>query len=147
MPFILIFLVLPFIELAVFASVSEQIGLWTTLSLAFLTAIIGGGLVRHQGFQALFTARQSFNQGALPLKEIFDGFCIVAAGALLITPGFITDTVGFALLVPPLRQALRGFLAKHTKIISSEDMRGGRARRTQDGDVIEGEYERVDEPR
>lgn len=113
MPFLVIFIVIPFIELALFASVSEHIGIWTTLSLAFLTAIIGGALVKYQGFQTLFSLRESMAGGQMPVKEIFDGFCIVAAGALLITPGFLTDAIGFTLLIPPARKALKAMLSRH----------------------------------
>lgn len=145
MPFVIIFLILPLTELFVFASVSEHIGIWTTLLLALLTAIIGGSLVKMQGLQAVFSARQSMNQGTMPLKEIFDGFCIVAAGALLITPGFITDTIGFTLLFPPARVAVQRYLQKHTKILTPHDTHPRQGRRAQDGDIIEGEYERVDD--
>ena len=141
MPFIVIFLVIPFVELAIFASVSEHIGIWTTLSLAFITAIIGGLLVKYQGIQTIFSMRQAMDQGKMPISEIFDGFCLVAAGALLITPGFLTDTIGFTLLVPPARAALRHFIKNHTKWAVS----GGEwQRRPQDPNIIEGEYEHVD---
>lgn len=152
MPFILIFLILPFIELMIFAHISEIIGIWTALSLALITAIIGGGLVKYQGLQTLFSLRQSLERGDMPLAEIFDGVCIVAAGALLITPGFLTDGIGFALLVPNFRGIARSFLARHTQFqgahsSSSSHMRGHSRMHSRDhtqGD-IEGEYERVDE--
>ena len=142
MPFIVIFLVVPFVELAVFASVSEHIGIWTTLSLAFITAIIGGLLVKHQGLQTLLAMRQATDQGKLPLNEIFDGFCLVAAGALLITPGFVTDTIGFALLIPPVRSALRHFIKNHTEWAMSSVSEW--QARPRDPNIIEGEYEHVD---
>ena len=141
MPFIVIFLVIPFVELAVFANVSEHIGLWTTLSLAFLTAIIGGLLVKYQGLQTLMDIRRAMEQGKLPLNEIFDGFCLVAAGALLITPGFVTDTIGFALLVPPIRAGLRTFIKNHTDWAASASEWHVRP---YDSNIIEGEYEHVD---
>ena len=148
MPFILIFILIPFVELATFASVSEHIGIWTTLLFAFATAIIGGMIVKHQGLQTVFSMRQSMDSGKMPVTEIFDGFCLVAAGALLITPGFVTDSIGFALLIPPVRAALRAFLKKYTKIgIATHAAEGfrGQPRRPHDPDIIEGEYERVDE--
>lgn len=144
MPFIIIFLVVPFAELATFASVSEHIGIWTTLSLAFITAIIGGVLVKYQGLQTIMSMRSAMDKGTMPLNEIFDGFCIVAAGALLITPGFITDTIGFALLVPPVRAALRYYIKTHTSW-SVSDFSNASHRQPQDPNIIEGEYERVDE--
>lgn len=142
MPFIVIFIVVPFIELAVFASVSEHIGIWTTLTLAFVTAIIGGMLVKHQGLQTLITMRSAMNRGKMPLDAIFDGFCLVAAGALLITPGFVTDTIGFALLIPPVRAGLRHFIRQYT----SWSVTSSGSYKRQDPDILEGEYEHVDEP-
>lgn len=144
MPFIIIFLVVPFMELAVFASVSEHIGLWTTLSLAFITAIIGGTLVKHQGMQTLLSMRGAMDRGAMPLNEIFDGFCLVAAGALLITPGFITDTIGFALLIPAFRSFMRHVIKKHTTWSAASFGQPQRSS-THDGDIIEGEFENVDQ--
>ena len=147
MPFIIIFVMIPFIELATFASVSEHIGIWTTLSLAFLTAIIGGLLVKYQGMHTILSMRGALDQGKLPLNEIFDGFCLVAAGALLITPGFVTDTIGFLLLVPPVRSALRHLIRTHTTwaISSSGQTYETRRYHNEDGDIIEGDYERMDD--
>ncbi len=148
MPFIVIFILIPLMELATFASVSEHIGIWTTLTLAFVTAIIGGLLVKYQGLQTILSMRGAMDQGKMPLNEIFDGFCLVAAGALLITPGFITDTVGFALLIPPVRAALRDIIRKHTdwSAGTSHHYRT-HAEQVQDPDILEGEYERVQENR
>ena len=147
MPIFLIFIVVPFIELALFASVSESIGIWTTLSLAFLTAIIGGALVRYQGLHTIFSMRQSMNKGEMPINEIFDGFCLVAAGALLITPGFLTDGIGFALLMPPVRMGLRALIRKHTNwSVSSFDHQGGGSMRPNRPDnIIEGDFEHIDD--
>ena len=133
-------------ELFVFAAVGERIGLFTTLLLALLTAIIGGGIVKHQGFQTIMAMRNSMDRGQMPLNEIFDGFCLVAAGALLITPGFITDTMGFALLIPPFRSALRHFIKNHTQwAVGGAQGAQYSSRFEVDPTVIEGEYERVDE--
>lgn len=145
MPFFAIFIVIPLLELMVFASVGEHIGLFTTLLLALLTAIIGGAIVKYQGVQTLFALRTSVDRGEMPLDKIFDGFCLVAAGALLITPGFITDTIGFALLVPAFRSFLRHIVKNHTQwTVTSPHGGGGRAR-PNDPTIIEGEYENLDE--
>ena len=142
MPFLVIFIVIPFVELAVFASVSEHIGIWTTLLLAFVTAIIGGLLVKFQGLQTFHALQKALNQGQMPLSEIFDGFCLVAAGALLITPGFVTDTLGFALLIPAFRGFLKHCIRTHTSwSVSSHHAQWSGT----DDDVIEGEYETVSE--
>lgn len=149
MPFILIFVLIPFAELATFAMVSEHIGIWTTLTIAFLTAILGGMLVKYQGFHTILSMRGALDRGEMPLNEIFDGFCLVAAGALLITPGFITDTIGFALLFPPVRALLRHYIRTHTRWAGASDMGDFQTRSygRSGADIIEGDYERIDEDR
>ncbi len=133
MPLLLIFLAIPLVEIGVFIAVGEQIGLFTTLALAFLTAILGGIIIRYQGLETFAVMRSQMDRGAMPLKEIFDGFCLVAAGALLITPGFVTDTLGFLLLVPQMREILRGFLGKHIKT-------NIHPARPRDPNIIEADY-------
>ena len=148
MIFFWIFILLPLAELYVFGLVSSKIGLGTSLLFALFTAVLGGALVRRQGFHVLNSARGSMDRGALPVRELFDGACIFAAGALLVTPGFITDTIGFALLIPPVR----GLLYQHIKQSGKwqvDIMSGQNAyhyeSRSSGPDVIEGEYETVHE--
>ena len=144
MPFLVIFIVIPFIELMVFAAVSDEIGIWTALFLAFLTAIIGGILVKRQGLQTLSAIQQSTQAGQMPLPEIFDGFCLVAAGALLITPGFVTDAVGFTLLIPAAREALRNIIKTRTSWAMQDGM-GAAPKRLDDNNILEGEYEPIED--
>lgn len=120
----------------------EEIGLGRTLLLCALTAIIGGFMVRQQGLQVLLRGQEALRHGTLPVAEMFDGFCIVAAGAMLITPGFVTDTLGFLLLVPPVRAGLRRYLARHMDVRT--DIRDSEYR-SSGPDIIEGSYERLDE--
>ena len=145
MAFIVIFIVAPLVELAVFAALSDHIGLWTTLTLALMTAIIGGLLVKYQGLQTILNMRNTLNQGRLPLDGIFDGFCLVAAGALLITPGFVTDTAGFALLAPPVRRALGHFIRRHSGWFAATGPSGPDQGHRPGDRILEGEYEHVDE--
>lgn len=142
MPFIIIFFIIPLIEIALFINVGEQIGLIQTLLLCLITAIIGGGLVRHQGLQTLFKAQNNLRTGILPLTEIFDGFCIVIAGALLLTPGFFTDLIGFSLLIPPLRTIYKGFLSK-TRYFSSKSDQNSPNQHYRESVIIEADYEEV----
>ena len=142
MPFFLIFVIIPLLELFIFAAVSEHIGLLTALLFALLTAIIGGSVVKFQGLQTLGSMRTSMDRGRIPAAEIFDGFCLVAAGALLITPGFLTDAIGFSLLIPHFRRFLREIIKKHTNF--TIETSGFRDQRYQDPDIIEGEYENLD---
>ena len=143
MPFLIIFIVIPLIELAIFAAVTDKIGLWTALLLALFTAIIGGNVVRMQGLKTIVSMRGSMDQGRIPTSEIFDGFCLVAAGALLITPGFLTDAIGFSLLVPIFRDWMRQFIKDHTNL--GVDAAGFQYRSDNDPTIIEGEYEDLDD--
>ncbi|MBX2834315.1 MAG: FxsA family protein [Micavibrio sp.] len=151
MPIILIFIIIPFIELTIFGVVAEKIGVWTTLFLALLTAIIGGTLVKRQGVQTLLAMRHSMDKGQMPVSEMFDGFCLIAAGALLITPGFFTDTIGFALLIPQARAVVRGTVVKY-QIWGAHDTHTSSSPpphehyNVNQGDIIEGEYEEVKDP-
>ena len=99
-----IFVAVPIIEIAVFIQAGELIGLWPTIGVVILTAILGTSLMRAQGLQTLAKAQSQMDQGEMPIGAMFDGICILVAGVLLLTPGFVTDTMGFLLLVPPLRQ-------------------------------------------
>ena len=143
MPFLIIFIVIPLIELAIFAAVSDVIGLGTALLFALLTAIIGGNVVRMQGMQTIESMRGSMDKGRIPTSEIFDGFCLVAAGALLITPGFLTDAIGFSLLIPAFRDFMRKIIKDHTNL--GVDASGFNRREPYDPTIIEGEYEDLDE--
>lgn len=147
MPFFIIFLGIPFIEIAVFMAVGEKIGLGTTLLLALLTAIIGGAIIRRQGLATFASVRTSTARGEMPVKEIFDGFCLVAAGATLITPGFVTDTIGFLLLIPQIRAFLRGFIKDNINFSVNNSTSSGfnPQNMRQSGDIIDGEYEHVEE--
>ncbi|KKJ77126.1 hypothetical protein WH95_08610 [Kiloniella litopenaei] len=110
--FLILFIGIPLLEIAVLIQVGDQIGLWSTIGLIILTAVIGTGMLRHQGIATLANAQKQLNQGAVPAKELFDGLCLLAAGALLLTPGFVTDSIGFALLIPPVRELLRNTLGQ-----------------------------------
>ncbi len=103
---IMIFLALlgvPLIEIGVFIEVGGRIGLWPTLVLIVGTAIAGAALLRHQGLSTLARARETVARGGLPVQEVADGVCLLIAGALLLTPGFVTDAAGGLLLFPPAR--------------------------------------------
>lgn len=107
---ILIFIGVPVLEIALFIQAGDIFGLWPTLAAIVATAIIGGALIRAQGLAAIGRARHSLDQGQAPVREAFTGICLLLAGALLMTPGFLTDSVGFLLLVPPVRRLLGQWL-------------------------------------
>jgi len=143
MPFLIIFVVIPLIELFLFAALSDVIGLFTALLFALFTAVLGGSLVKQQGIQTLLSLQNRMDKGQMPLNEIFDGLCLVSAGALLITPGFLTDGIGFALLVPKFRQFLRYVIKEHTNWATQS---GTFTRNSSnDDDIIDGEYKNLDD--
>ena len=106
-------ILLPIIEIAVFIQVGGLIGLWPTLALILLTTFAGAALLRSQGFATAQRAREALMRNELPVAEVFDGFCLVAAGVLLMTPGFVTDTFGALLFIPAVRNLLRRRLIGH----------------------------------
>lgn len=151
MPFFVIFILIPLAEVLVFMRVSDVIGLGTALFMALFTAIVGGAVVRHQGIQTLTKAQKNMHSGQLPSQELFDGLCIVAAGATLITPGFITDALGCALLIPAFRNILRKNLSKHARFQTNMHHQGtthngqGTYKYGGQDDVIDVTYETIDD--
>jgi len=106
-PILLVALVIvPLAEIAVLIEVGTWLGLWPTLALIVLSAVVGTWMLRRQGFGVLARAQRLLEQGAMPVTEVFEGFCLMVAGALLLTPGFITDVIGAVLLLPPVRALL-----------------------------------------
>ena len=106
-----IFLVIPVVEIYFLIQVGEQIGALWTVILVVLTAIIGVRLLKQQGLSTLMKAQQKMQSGALPAKEIIEGIALVIAGAFLLTPGFVTDFIGFILLIPATRQIVVALFA------------------------------------
>ena len=104
--FLIIFLLVPVVEIYFLIQVGEQIGaLWTVL-LVVLTAVIGVKLLKQQGLSTLMKAQQKMQSGTIPATEIVEGIALLIAGAFLLTPGFFTDFIGFLLLIPQTRKAL-----------------------------------------
>ena len=138
---LLIFIAVPTAEIAAFIQVGHLIGLAPTLLLILLTALLGSFLIRQQGLRVLGQAKAEIDRGRPPVREMFTGLCLVVAGMLLLTPGFITDTMGFLLLLPPVREFLRHRFSKAIEV-QVRRAAGGAARPQG---VIEGEFEAVDE--
>ena len=107
-----LFIAIPLAEIAVFIQAGERFGLWPTLGLIILTALLGATLLRYQGLRTLRRVQESLSHGEMPIGEVFNGLCLLIASALLITPGFLTDGFGFALFVPGIRHAIGSGLAK-----------------------------------
>lgn len=148
-----LFLIVPLVEIYFLIQVGQVIGAGWTVFLVVATAVIGAFLLRLQGFQTLHRAQTSMAQGQLPATEMLEGLCLLISGALLLTPGFVTDTLGFLLLTPPVRQALIKQMLKNSSVIfkgrSSAGFYQQRSYRSssQDNDIIEGEVVDEDDPR
>lgn len=143
------FIGVPLIEIGLFIQVGGWLGLWPTLFIVLLTAIIGSALVRSQGLAVLGKLQGSFERLDNPAEPLAHGAMILFSGALLLTPGFFTDAVGFSLLVPRVREIVFAFLSKRVKVQSFQ--MGGAGARTgaqkpfgADPGVIDGEFQEVD---
>jgi len=142
---LIVFIAVPLIEIALFIQVGGAIGLWPTLALVVLTALLGTWLLRLQGTMALAELRRSFSDVEDPSEPLAHGAMILFAGALLLTPGFFTDVVGFGLLSPPVRRWIFTELRKRVRVQSFE---GGPRHPPHDRpDIIDAEFEDLDAPR
>ena len=120
MPFSLIpfaLLVIPLLEIAAFVVIGGQIGVFPTLALVVVTAIIGSILLRVQGFGLLNRIQNEMNAGRVPARELVHGVMLLLAGVLLLTPGFVTDAAGFLLFVPPVRDGVWAFLRRRVVVV------------------------------
>ncbi len=104
---LLLFTVVPLVELVLLVQVGRLVGLGPTIALVLLTGVLGAWLTRLQGLRVLARVRTELEQGRMPAAELVDGLLIVIAGAVLLTPGLLTDACGFFLLVPAGRRAVR----------------------------------------
>lgn len=104
---LLLFVGMPLAEMALLIWVGGRIGVGPTLGIVLLTGILGATLVKRQGLSVWYSAQERLAAGSLPAREMVHGAMLLVAGAFLLTPGFITDVVGFSLLVPTVREWLR----------------------------------------
>ncbi len=126
---LIIFMLVPIIEMWILIEVGGLIGALPTIALVVLTATLGLSLLKRQGLSTLMRARRKMDEGSIPASELVSGVMIAVGGALLLTPGFVTDAIGFALLIPRTRQ---WFLLKLVD-------------RYRDKIIIEGDFRRVDD--
>lgn len=144
-PFLLLlFFLVPLIEIYLLIEIGGVIGVGWTIFCVVFTAVLGAFLVRAQGFSTINRIRDQLEQGQLPAIEMLEGLCLLIAGALLLTPGFFTDAIGFILLTPPLRRILVKYvLAKG--ILPHSERPTSTSQDAQTQQTIEGEYRRVDD--
>lgn len=140
----LLLLTVPIVEIALFIEIGGRIGLGPTLAVVVATALAGTALLRSQGLETLKRAQASLDQNQFPIDEVFDGLCLVVAGALLLTPGFFTDAVGLALFVPPVRAFIRRRLARFVAARAEVEIHAAETSSAwRSGPVIDGEYRDV----
>lgn len=138
----ILFLVVPLVEIYLLIQVGQVIGAGWTIFLVVATAVVGIWLLRLQGLSTLLRAQQKLRDQELPAQEILEGMGLVVSGALLLTPGFFTDTIGFLLLLPPTRIWLVGRIAARMTVATAVHLHGDESRRD---DVIDGvKYRRDD---
>ena len=141
--------VVPLIEIYVLVQVGQVIGALPTIGLLVLMSLVGAWLLRREGTRTWRAFRTALGSGRVPAKEVADGALVLFGGALLLTPGFATDLLGLALVLPPsravFRRALTGVVAKRLGVPGVVGgMAAQRMRRPRTGDVVEGEV--VDRP-
>ncbi len=152
MPLFIIFVVLPISEMWLLIETGSHIGGLNTIGLVVLTAVIGATCLRYQGTAMLFEAQRKMQTGELPAQEMFGGLMLAIAGICLITPGFITDSFGFLLLIPGLRQLIAKALFSKLFSNAARSQQGAfysyqqHYQSRQDDDVIEGEVVEQDDP-
>lgn len=140
---LLFFLTVPFVEIYVLLKVGALVGAMPTVLMVVFTAVLGAWLLRQQGFATWGRFQQSMAQGQAPVLEIIEGPMLLVGGALLLTPGFFTDIMGFACLIPALRRKLALYLIeKHLVVMAA----GGPFQKpaAKADNVIEGEYKKED---
>ena len=146
---LILFIALPILELYLLIKIGGAIGFFPTIALVLLTAVIGSQLVRRQGLTVLSRIRESQARGEMPALPMLDGAALLLAGFMLLTPGFLSDALGFVLLVPGLRQKIARRLLSRVVIMqpagggANERYAGrGQHSRPDPNAVIEGDYER-----
>src|SRR5215470_8129570 len=113
---VVLFIVVPIAELALIIQVGSWIGFWPTLALLILDSVLGSMLMRSQGRRAWQRFNVAIADGRAPTREVLDGVLVIFGGALLLTPGFITDIFGFLILFPPTRVLVRRLLVRRATL-------------------------------
>ena len=148
LPLVLLFIVVPIAELAVLIQVGQEIGVAWTVAILIADAILGSILMRAQGRAAWRRFNEAMQAGRVPAREVLDGALVMFGGLLMLTPGFITDILGFLLLIPPTRAVARAVLAKRLMERMVVSMTGPRPRPDDivDGTAVDVETDRLTPP-
>ena len=136
-----LFLIVPIVEIYLLIQVGGVIGAIPTVFLVVFTAVLGALLLRQQGFATLQRVQASMARGELPALQLLEGLFLLFGGALLLTPGFFTDAIGFVCLIPPLRQRLIGWVLRRG-MLNVNGVAGGSKPHHHGPRTIEGEFSR-----
>ena len=139
LPLVLLFIAVPIAELAVIIQVGQAIGVWWTIALLIADSLLGSVLMRMQGRAAWRRFNQAVQAGRVPTREVLDGALVIFGGALLLTPGFVTDILGLLLLLPPSRAIVRGVLSRRLarRMVVSANRSRARPRYDVDGTAVD----------
>ena len=137
----LLVLLIPFIEIYLLLKVGGSIGAFPTIFLVVFTAVLGTWLLRQQGFATFQRLQENLAKGTIPAYEMIEGPIILVGGLLLLTPGFITDILGFACLIPPLRRKIAQYVIENHLVQAGGHYQWGK---TKEKDVLEGEFRKED---
>lgn len=146
MPLLILFVVVPIIEIYFLIQVGGAIGVLPTILLVIATAFLGTALLRQQGMSTMRRYQENVQQGKMPAKELLEGLALLIGGVLLLTPGFFTDAIGFSLLIPITRQGMIKWILSKVNFqmmgasSHSYHQQGQGPRPSGDGNVYEGEY-------
>lgn len=143
-----LFVTVSLIEIGLFITIGGWLTLWPTLALVLLTGVLGTVLVRQQGLAVLRELQQDMQAARNPLSPLAHGAMILAAGLLLLTPGFFTDAVGFSLMVPAVRRAIIGYIGPRLRaqsMVYTSQMGGFTRQNPSDPTIIDGEFMEIDE--
>ena len=144
--FFLFFIAIPIIEVILFITVGKYIGLWNTIFIIIITGIIGAILVKNQGIAILNKALEEIKSNKMPLFSIFEGIAILIAGAFLLTPGFLTDTLGCVLLIPKTRDIIIKYITSYLekKAIYKKKSKYDKNEEDKKNKIFEGSFEEID---
>lgn len=154
----LLFIIVPVIEITLLINVGQAIGAWYTVGLVLLSAFIGVNMLRYQGLSTLARAQQRMNEGQIPGNEMVEGIVLAVGGALLLTPGFVTDVVGFLCLIPFTRKRFARLVMSRFTVVAMSQQQDSNAEtpfvhrghplhpqdEDRNGDVIDGDFRRED---
>jgi UPF0716 protein FxsA len=145
LPLVLLFIVVPIAELAVIIQVGQEIGVLWTVAILVADSVLGSVLMRAQGRAAWRRFNEATRAGRVPAREVLDGTLVIFGGALLLTPGFLTDVLGLLLLIPPTRAIVRRILQRRLAHRMVASVTGRRTRRGDDfeGTAVDVERDRI----